>query len=169
MIIHCPTPHAVVLVPLDSGSGLWLFPSDPGPWAGLRLEVTPLQPVIPQIMESIAGRLGVSLVKAGYDVSQSFQEVVQLPEGPATLYVVQPPRAPYRLIPASALQAATPSAGNAIRFATLPEWLGRMPVERQRLAWLKAWQVYQGVAALEVKAVELDEVIRATTPREPQP
>lgn len=168
MLVHCPTSLAIILIPLDSGSGTWVFPSDPGPWTGLRLDVAPLQPVIPQIMESTGKRLGVSLLAAGYDVSPDFQEPLQLPEGPATLYVVQPPRAPHRLIQANLVQSPL-VFGDAMRFATLPEWLGKMPGERQRLAWLRAWQVYQGVAMQEVKAVELDEAIRATTPREPQP
>jgi hypothetical protein len=173
MLIHCNTPTAIILIPLRSAQGTWIFPSHPGPWAGLRLDVAPLQPVIPQIQDLASRCLGVKLQTAGYEVSPGFQEPVELPSGPATLYVVRPSVADKPLIDAeSVITGSVTNAHNqdsSIRFATLPEWLSRMPATRQRLAWLRAWQVYQGMLEDQVKAVELDEAIKATLPRAPQP
>jgi len=163
MLIHCKTDHAVILVPLDSGDGLWMFPSDPGPWAGLRMTVKPLMPIVPQIAEVIRTRLGFAMEPAGYQVCPEFEDIIMLDSNtPATLYAVQ----------AGDLKLAESIPADPdrpIRLATLPDWLGRLPQERQRLSWLRAWQIYQGVLVQNVKAVEATEVLKALTQREPQP
>jgi hypothetical protein len=100
---------------------------------------------------------------AGYQVCPEFEDIVMLDSNtPATLYAVQ----------ASGLKLAESIPADPdrpIRLATLPDWLGRLPQERQRLSWLRAWQIYQGVLVQNVKAVEATEVLKALTQREPQP
>jgi hypothetical protein len=127
------------------------------------MDVVPLQPVIPQIQTLIKQCIGLELQNCGYDVSPEFQELVELPSGPATLYVVQPSSLDKKLIAINELainyQPDQRSSATGIRFATLPEWLTLMPAKRQRLAWLRAWQIYQGLLEDQVKAVELDEFV----------
>ncbi len=163
MLIHCKTDHAIILVPLDSGDGLWMFPSDPGPWAGLRMTVKPLMPIVPQIDAMIQTRLAFDIKQSGYHVCPEFEDIVMLDANtPATLYAVQ----------ASTLKSTESIPVNPdrpLRLATLPDWLGRLPHERQRLSWLRAWQIYQGVLVQNVKAVEATEVLKVLTQREPQP
>ena len=163
MLIHCKTDHAVILIPLDAGDGLWMFPSDPGPWAGLRLNVQPLMPIVPQIADLVRVRLGFAMEPAGYQVSPDFEDIVMLDsETPATLYVVQ----------ATSLKSTeeiSVDSKKPFRLATPPEWLGRLPQERQRLSWLRAWQIYQGILTQNIKAVEATEVLKAISQFEPQP
>ncbi len=166
MLVNCKTDRALILVPLDGGNGLWMFPSDPGPWAGLHLQVQPLMPILPQIADMIRSRLGFALEPAGYQVCPDFEDIVMLESKiPATLYVVQSENLkPTGIIPAD------PS--RPLRLATLPEWLGRLPQERQRLSWLRAWQIYQGILVQNIKAVEAVEALealKALAQREQQP
>jgi hypothetical protein len=167
MIVHCKTDRAIVLVPMDDGNGLWIFPSDESPWAGLHLDVVPMTPILPQIATMIQERLGFDMERSGYKVCLDFEDIVTLDDQTeVTVYVVQA----QKLVPASSL---TPGISGRpprpLRLATLPEWLGRLPRTRQRLAWLRAWQIYQGVLAQNVKAVEASEVLKAVSQPGPQP
>ena len=181
MIVNCKTDRAVVLVPMDGGNGVWMFPSDASPWAGLHLKVAPLSPIVPQIAEMVRDRLGFDMERAGYEVCQDFADIVMLDHGEdretngdrsenitlsvtpsITLYALQP----RELVPASLIPG---DPDRPLRLATLPDWLGRLPRTRQRLAWLRAWQIYQGILTQNVKAVEAAEVLKAITQPGQQP
>mgnify|MGYP006275407303 CR=1 FL=1 len=167
MIVHCKTDRAVVLVPMDGGNGVWMFPSDASPWPGLHLQVAPLSPIVPQIADMVRECLGFDMERSGYEVCQEFADIVMLDQNEAqetrehsgdsiTLYALQT----RELVPASQIPG---NPGRPLRLGTLPDWIGRLPRTRQRLAWLRAWQIYQGILTQNVKAVEAAEVLKAIT------
>lgn len=163
MIINCKTSRAIVLVPMDGGNGLWVFPSDEGPWSGLHLDVAPLMPVIPQIAGMIHARLGFDMSEAGYSLCEEFADIVPIDnDTEVTVFAVKAGK----LQPASRIPA---NPSRPLRLGTMPEWLGRLPQSRQRLAWLRAWQVYQGVLTQTVKAVDAAEVLKEVAQPGPQP
>lgn len=153
MLIHCRSDAALILIPLQNGSGSWVFPSDSGPFIGIHTSIESQLPIVPQILETIHIRLGIDPLKAGYKVCEEFEETVVSDNGQTmTLFVMQCER---DLTSISAINAA---AEPALRFASMPEWLSRLPATRSRLAWIKAWQVYQGVLSETIKAVDTNDL-----------
>jgi hypothetical protein len=107
-------------------------------------------------MATISHRLGIDPIQSGYEVCQDFEEQILTDSGSSySLFVVQ---CQADLVPVSGIQSPPEKP---LRFGSMPEWLARLPATKTRIAWVKAWQVYQGVLMEQIKAVETTEVIRS--------
>jgi hypothetical protein len=111
---------------------------------GIVSPVNPSLPINPQLLELAHRRSGLSMIEIA--VWQEFQETVKLPGGDsATLYAAKA-----LIIPQSLPGDVT----------TLPQMLRSMPPDRNRVAYMKALQVFAGGLEEQTKAVDLDEVRR---------
>ena len=147
MQIECPTDIAVLLLAVRDERGLLRFP-DEGSAArpGLTLTVKPLL----AIAEQLAGLASKALSAPTYvridiipEFSDSLPGVGELKED-ATLYIAA----------ASAYQA---SPAQTAAWPTLPDLLRRMPKDRNRLAYMRAFQVLSGSLTQDIKAYEFND------------
>jgi hypothetical protein len=143
-LIHCPTNTAVLLFGLKRDDGVIVFPSDSVQIPGIVSPVNPSLPINPQLLELAHRRSGIPMIEIS--VWQEFQETVKLPGGDsATLYAAKA-----LIIPQSLPGDVT----------TLPQMLRSMPPDRNRVAYMKALQVFAGGLEEQTKAVDLEEVRR---------
>ena len=143
-LIHCPTDTAILLIGLKRDDGLIVLPTDTGEIPGIVARINPSLPINPQLLDLAEKRTG--LPKIEISIWQEFQETVRLPNGDAaTLY---------------AAKSLMISQTLPIDVTTLPEMLRGMPSTRNRVAYMKALQVFAGGLEEETKALDLDEVRR---------
>lgn len=143
-LIHCPTDIAVLLVAVKRDDGLIVIPTDAGDVPGIICNVDPSLPINPQLLDAASQRTG--LPKIEISVWQEFQCEIQMPEGlPATVYAARALK-----IPDSVPTDAKP----------LPELMRSMPPNRNRVAYMKALQVFSGALEEQTKALDLEEVRR---------
>jgi len=143
-LVHCPTNTAILLVGLKRDDGLLVFPSDGKIVPGIVTSVNPSLPINPQLLDVANKRTGIPAIEIL--VWQEFQEPVKLSNGEdATLYAARTIVKPHH-IPSDV--------------TTLPEMLRSMPADRNRVAYMKALQVFAGGLEEETKALDLDEVRR---------
>jgi hypothetical protein len=121
------------------------FPQNGGALPGLVLEVAGGLPINVQLIELLWTHLGERI--KGVDVTQAFSGEVTLPDGrQATVY----------LATVNGQRELTTADGRLA--PTLPEILRGMPKDRNRLPYLRAWQVLSGGLTSETKAIELDDL-----------
>lgn len=142
--VHCKTSVAILLAAIPDERDLMHFPQSATSFAGLpglTFDVSPGMPINIQLMEQLWAHLGEKI--KGVDIIQAFVDEVRLPDGrAATVY----------LATVNGRRTLTSGA------PTMPEILRQMPKDRNRLAYLKAWQVLTGSLTLNTKAVELEEI-----------
>ena len=143
-LIHCPTNTAILLLALKREDGVFVFPSDAEDIPGIVSPVNPSLPINPQLLDLAHRRSGLPIIEIS--VWQEFQETITLPGGDAaTLYAAKA-----LVIPETLPTDVT----------TLPLMLRKMPPDRNRVAYMKALQVFAGGYDEQTKAVDLDEVRR---------
>lgn len=139
--IHCKTPVAILLAAMPDERDLMRFPQNGAGLPGLAFEVASGMPINVQLIEFLWAHLGDKV--KGIDIIQDYSGEVQLPDGrAATVYL-------------ATVNGRFPLPPDA---KTMPEILRGMPKDRNRLPYLKAWQVLTGSLTLNTKAVDLDEV-----------
>ena len=131
--------QAVLLVALKHDQQIRVFDADgDGALPGLGLKLQPRVPVVDQLREALQ-RKAPQLVEQAFDLLP-FCETLSAEDGDqVALYLVE--------VSVSAWPA------NA---STMPDLLRRMPKNRNRLGYLKAWQYLSGDHKLTTRAVELD-------------
>ncbi len=150
-LIHCPTDKVILLLGLKRDDGLILLPSDSTETPGILASVDARLPINPQLLELAHKRSGLPSIEIY--IWQEFQESVTLLDGAtATLYAAKALAYP-EAIPADAI--------------TLPEMLRKMPPNRNRVAYMKALQVFAGGLEETTKALDLEEVRRHINGLEP--
>jgi hypothetical protein len=143
-LIHCPTDIAVLLIAVKREDGLLVIPSDAGEVPGIICQVNTSLPINPQLLDAASKRTG--LPKMEVVIWQEFQCEIQMPNGePATVYAARTIKTP-DVIPADA--------------KPLPDLMRAMPANRNRVAYMKAMQVFSGALEEQTKALDLDEVRR---------
>ena len=143
-LIYCPTDTAVLVVGLRREDGLLLFPTDAGDVPGIVRKINTSLPINPQLIDMAVERTGMPRIEIS--VWQEFECTIVLPDGePATVYA------------ARVIQTAHVIPDDV---KTLPDILRGMPQNRNRVAYMKAMQVFSGALTESTKAVDLDEVHR---------
>lgn len=143
-LIHCPTDTAVLIVGMRREDGLLLFPTDAGDIPGIVRKINTSLPINPQLIDMAAERTGMPRIEIS--VWQEFECTIVLPDGePATVYA------------ARVLQTAYTFPEDV---KILPDILRGMPPNRNRVAYMKAMQVFSGALTESTKAIDLDEVHR---------
>lgn len=143
-LIHCPTDTAILLFGMKREDGLLLFPSDSEHTPGIITIVNTSLPINPQLLEVAQQRSGLPMIEIS--IWQEFQESIMLASGEtATLYAAKSLMVPHNL---------------PTEVKTLPEMLRGMPPNRNRVAYMKALQVFAGGLEEQTKALDLDEVRR---------
>lgn len=127
--IHCPTDKAIALVGFRSTNGLLIFPSNSEILPGIHFDCDSnlfINDQIKGIVEKLAGeRLGIAL-----EMIQDFAEPLPLEDGSeATLYL-------------AVLNRSTGSISPDWR--SLPELIRKMPKDKKRIVYIKAWQILSG-------------------------
>jgi hypothetical protein len=139
--VHCKTPVAILLAAVADDRDLRRFPQNGGALPGLVFEVSPGLPINIQLLETLWAHVGEKL--KGVDIIQEFAGEAELPDGrAATVYL-------------ATVNGRRELSGDA---PTMPEILRGMAKDRNRLPYLKAWQVLTGSLTLNTKAIELDEL-----------
>lgn len=150
-LIHCPTDKVILLLGLKRDDGLILLPSDSTETPGILANVDTRLPINPQLLELAQKRSGLPAIEIS--IWQEFQESVTLVDGTtATLYAAKALAYP-QTMPADV--------------TTLPDMLRRMPPNRNRVAYMKALQVFAGGLEETTKALDLEEVRRHISGLEP--
>lgn len=150
-LIHCPTDQVILLLGLKRDDGLILLPSDSTETPGIMASVDSRLPINPQLLELAHKRSGLPSIEIS--IWQEFQESVTLLDGTkATLYAAK----------ALAYPQAMPAD-----VTTLPDMLRKMPPNRNRVAYMKALQVFAGGLEETTKALDLEEVRRHISGLEP--
>jgi hypothetical protein len=143
-LIHCPTDIAVLLVAVKREDGLLVLPTDGGDVPGIICQVNPSLPINPQLLDAAAHRTGLPKIEIA--IWQEFQCEIQMPNGAlATVYAARTIKTP-NVVPTDA--------------KPLPELMRSMPPNRNRVAYMKAMQVFSGALEEQTKALDLDEVRR---------
>jgi hypothetical protein len=143
-LIHCPTDIAVLLLALKREDGLILIPTDDGPIPGIVRRVNTTLPINPQLLDIAAERTKIPRIEIS--IWQEFQDGILMPDGSrATVYAARSLIQP-ELIP----QDARP----------LPDILRSMLPNRNRVAYMRALQVFSGALEEQTKALDLEEVRR---------
>jgi hypothetical protein len=143
-LIHCPTDIAVLLLGFKQEDGVFLFPSESVEVPGISSKINPSLPINPQLMELVQTRC--TMPGMMISIWQEFQEAIKLPTGEVgTLYAAKASGVP-------------PNFSCPVR--KLPDMLRHMPPDRNRVAYMKALQVFAGGLEEQTKALDLDEVRR---------
>lgn len=146
--IQCETGEAVLLVAVRCSDNILRFPNDESKWPGLSFQVNQLLPINPQLIERAQSELGPKA--QGISIWQEYS--AQMLEGVspiATLYVAM-----YEPTPEDLADLPTSS------WATLPALIRTLAKDRNRLAYLKAWQILSGGLEESTKALDVNEVAR---------
>ena len=145
MLIHCATPRAHLLLAVPDAAAVLRFPGGHAPTPGIEVAVQALTPIGPQLVDAAVAALGAGIPALGVLVEQEFADALATASGAATLYV------------------ATLRLGSAFvapnHWPTMPEILRRLK-GRERIPFMRAWQVLAGGLHLNTKAVDAAEVAR---------
>ena len=153
MNAYCQTPKAVIFVVATGFDGvvrcLILDPAEPG----IVIEPKPLLPVVDQIMSHLAAVFesssGDAFRTLEFAVRSDYSDIINLADGTAaTLYIASSPKR---------LAGINFAKGT---FVSIPELLRGMPKNRQRLVYLRAWQVLLGALQDSTKAIDFDEAMK---------
>ncbi len=147
--VQCETPTATLLVAVADPQGILRFPNDPLLWPGLTLTVNVMLGINSQLKDRATKDLG----EAGnhIEIWQEYSSPLLGSSGVAesTLYVSR--------------LADDKSQNSLIEtklWPTLPELIRTLPKDRNRLAYLKAWQVLSGGLQESTKALDVEEVVK---------
>lgn len=153
LLQFCKTPRAIIMVGLRQETGPMLFATESYVVPGLYFKPE----VRHQLNDEIAGKITEFFGRElkNLDITQEFsEEVVLQDESRATLYL------------ATADGHVSISKDSLF---PLPTLLRKMPKNRNRLSYLKAWQVMTGSLTLDTKAVELtDKELENHTSQSPE-
>jgi len=146
--IQCSTPRAVLLIAVEGPRGLFRFPNDRGDWPGLGLQVDMLNSINEQLQRRAQEFFGPWGSRC--HIWQEYSALLDRDgSAPATLYVAK----------------ITPKDNELdertwAQWLTLPELVQTLPKDRNRLSYLKAWQILSGALEENTKALDVDEVAR---------
>ncbi|MBI2602247.1 MAG: hypothetical protein HYW48_04255 [Deltaproteobacteria bacterium] len=128
--IYCPTEKVILLVGFRADKGLLVFPSQNDRFPGILFDNVAghfINDMIRDRVEALTegGQRGLRL-----NIEQEFAERMSLPDGQeATLY----------------LGVVGEFAGSlSPDWKTLPELIRKMPKDKKRIAYIKAWQILSG-------------------------
>jgi hypothetical protein len=142
--LRCPTDDAVLVLGVADTRGILLFPTTSAEVPGIVFRPVSLQPMNLQIIAKANSILATNLTGREIDICQDYSDRVVL-EGnvEACLYL-----------------AIVRNLPNLISsdWLNFPDQLRKMPKGRNRLAYLRAWQVMTGSLALKTKAIETDDL-----------
>lgn len=146
--IQCETADATLLLAVDCEDRLLRFPVDKSPWPGLNLKVDTLLGINSQLKDRAALELG-PWAGAKCEIWQEYSAVLRRDSLLTTLYVAI-------VRPSKEELASTPWS----TWETLPALIRTLPKDRNRLAYLKAWQILSGALEETTKALDVNEVAK---------
>ncbi len=140
MLYSCPTDTALLLVACQKNSNEpILFASTSGDYGGLVLNKTSGDSIFVLLTQMIESVFAPSFEKKALEIFPHFQEPLPLaPWGSSTLYL-------------SFYRASPPVTTPLVKISDI---LRRLPANKDRLAYLKAWQVLMGVEKEVIKVLD---------------
>ena len=145
LILKCPTEYAVLLVGQPQGEKPMRFPLGDEITPSLVVKANTSISINEQLIEAAAKALNLSITGQQLEIEQKFHNPLNTAIGDkATLYL------------------GTLSADVAIDtkdWVTMPELLRMLPKDRNRLSYVKAWQVLTGALSESTKAVDILDVL----------
>jgi len=154
MLVYCPTPQAVIMVTITGTDGVVRCLSGDLTQPGLIFEPKPLLPIVEQIMAQLRLTMGASSDSLRFQVRGDYADEFSLANGSAATLYIATATLPAVNLAAGALDGLPGS------WMPIPELLRSMERTRQRLVYLRAWQVLLGALTDETKAVDLEEAMR---------
>ena len=146
--IHCPTDMAVLVLAVSCPDGLLRFPNDDSPLPGLLIKSKPMA-LINDLLAECAHQV-VPAAGSTLHIWQDYRGGLKLADNTdATMYVAR------LTVGADAIKDLPWPT-----WATLPNLIRSMPKDRNRLAYLKAWQVLTGALDESTKALDVNEVVK---------
>lgn len=178
MHIYCPTDFALVLTPAPDAQGIWRLPrgvrtpggkgSDGNIEAlakvlptGVWFAPKALLPISDQIMDAVKEALAMPQVQI--DLHQDYADEVSFQElqTTATLYIAHLPIIAPSPRPPIQQEHGAEAPATVEAWQTVPDALRMMPPNRNRLAFVRAWQVLMGAMKTDgVKAVEIADLLK---------
>lgn len=145
LLIKCPTEFAVLFVGADSGTPPLMFPVIDQALPGISFRVDSRLGINEQLLTALSNFSGQTVHGDGFDVDQRFTATVNLSGGDsATLYLAR-----WRL---------PPGEFDLSSWQTMPEILRNMPKDRNRIGYVKAWQVLTGALSESTKAIDIRDI-----------
>ena len=142
--LKCKTDVALILLGVANQKGFLIFPTTATETPGLMFSPGGAQPVNLQILSQVSDYLGLDLNGQAVEICQEYSDTVTLASGnEATLYLATIRDRP-ELIKED--------------WSNLPDHLRAMPKNKNRLAYLRAWQVLTGSLTLNTKVIEADDL-----------
>lgn len=133
----CTTPSALVFLAMKDPKGVMRFPS--GKLVpGILITIDPGKPINEVIYEGVESYLGKKLNPTQIDILQDFSEVVSVGGTDFTIYLAKTDEL---------FSCAT---------TTYSEILRSLPADRNRLVFLKAFQMFAGSHKETIKVLEED-------------
>jgi len=142
--IKCKTDVAIVLLGVANEKGFLYFPTTAPETPGIMFNPVAGQPVNLQIVSQASDFLGIELTGQTIEICQDYSDLVSLTSGnQATLYL-----------------ATIRGKPELIKddWSNLPDHLRAMPKNKNRIAYLRAWQVLTGSLTLNTKVIEADDL-----------
>jgi hypothetical protein len=147
LLISCDTPHATLLLAVVCEDGLLRFPNDASFWPGIGFKVDQMLPINGQLQT--VSKKYIQDQWSNVSIWQEYSALLQH-DGviDSTLYVakIDPD---YTLLPSGWAS-----------WQTLPALIRTLPKDRNRLAFLKAWQILSGGLEESTKALDVAEVAK---------
>ena len=160
MILRCPTKYAVLLLAVRGTDGVFRFPSNettlkvPETSAytpGLVIEAKALMGVFEQLTSQVIETLGLPN-SLGLDIRSDFAEPLpRTRDAEGTLFVGN-------------WNGDFATLLNPPTMTPLPHLIRAMGKRKERVAYLKAWQVLSGAASERTAVLETDDLARYLTP-----
>ena len=145
--IHAPTDVVIFLVGIKDEKGVFRFPSKNNFNPGIVFKADKKLPINEQMISQTESLTGLSQLNLKLDIEQSFSAEVKLPSGElGTLYV-------------GAIHDEQVTVDDSWR--PLPMILREMPKDKNRAAYLKAWQVLMGGLTQDSKVLEAEDAAKA--------
>ena len=139
--VHCKTPEARLLIAVSDKKGVFRFPVNADQIVpGLKIAVELGAPIGPQLVEVAEQYFKQQGLGLNVNIEQSYLETIETDVGAVTVYAGS-------LDKNSDFKAPD-------EWPTLPELLRKMPKDKNRMAYLKALQVFSGAHTEKIKAVE---------------
>lgn len=147
MIIYPQSRSGVLLFGRKDEQGTYYFSDDPSAWPGVSVRLDPRLPVFSQLTEIVIRTLEPDLLPT---------EITWHPT-PRLLIETAPDQREELPLYVGESNRSFSTAGKrpqGISRCALPDLLKRMPANKHRIAYVKAWQLLLGADKEELKAVE---------------
>ena len=138
-MIYSKTPLNILLIGFLNEKGVYYFSSENQTFPGLHVKSSKRIPVTDIIIRKIEAQLNETIDRQKFSYWPQFHETLTVEGQEATLFLAK---------------YEDPKLLTRLSWQTFPELIRNMPKSKNRLSYLKAWQILTGAWQEEIKVLE---------------